>query len=196
MSASQSSISYFLPDEAATRRFGEDFALALQKGDLVTLSGDLGAGKSSLARAIIRAIADDEGLDVPSPTFTLVQSYETLRIPVAHADLYRISHGEELDELGLPEFLEDGVVLAEWPEQGEGFLPEPSFAVTLSHEGAGRRITVSDLSPRSSGWNAAWRFVLFWTFMGAPTQRDAICRAMPPHVNMRRSAPLLTALKF
>ncbi|MGB5842112.1 MAG: tRNA (adenosine(37)-N6)-threonylcarbamoyltransferase complex ATPase subunit type 1 TsaE, partial [Brucella anthropi] len=143
MSASQSSISYFLPDEAATQRFGEDFALALQKGDLVTLSGDLGAGKSSLARAINRAIADDEGLDVPSPTFTLVQSYETLRIPVAHADLYRISHGEELDELGLPEFLEDGVVLAEWPEQGDSFLPEPSFAVTLSHEGAGRRITVS-----------------------------------------------------
>lgn len=143
MSASQSSISYFLPDETATQRFGEDFALALQKGDLVTLSGDLGAGKSSLARAIIRAIADDEGLDVPSPTFTLVQSYEALRIPVAHADLYRISHGEELDELGLPEFMEDGVVLAEWPEQGEGFLPEPSFAATLSHEGAGRRIAVS-----------------------------------------------------
>ena len=133
----------FLPDEAATKRFGEDFALALVKGDLVTLSGDLGAGKSSLARAVIRAIADDEGLEVPSPTFTLVQSYEALRLPVAHADLYRISHGEELDELGLVEFLEDGVVLSEWPEQAEGFLPEPSFAVTLTHEGAGRRIVIS-----------------------------------------------------
>lgn len=133
----------FLPDEAATKRFGEDFALALVKGDLVTLSGDLGAGKSSLARAVIRAIADDEGLEVPSPTFTLVQSYEALRLPVAHADLYRISHGEELDELGLVEFLEYGVVLSEWPEQAEGFLPEPSFAVTLTHEGAGRRIAIS-----------------------------------------------------
>ncbi len=133
----------FLPDEAATKRFGEDFALALVKGDLVTLSGDLGAGKSSLARAVIRAIADDEGLEVPSPTFTLVQSYEALRLPVAHADLYRISHGEELDELGLVEFLEDGVVLSEWPEQAEGFLPEPSFAVTLTHEGAGRRIVIT-----------------------------------------------------
>jgi len=133
----------FLPDEAATKRFGEDFALALVKGDLVTLSGDLGAGKSSLARAVIRAIADDEGLEVPSPTFTLVQSYEALRLPVAHADLYRISHGEELDELGLVEFLEDGVVLSEWPEQAEDFLPEPSFAVTLTHEGAGRRIAIS-----------------------------------------------------
>ncbi len=137
------SLELFLPDEAATKRFGEDFALALVKGDLVTLSGDLGAGKSSLARAVIRAIADDEGLEVPSPTFTLVQSYEALRLPVAHADLYRISHGEELDELGLVEFLEDGVVLSEWPEQAEGFLPEPSFAVTLTHEGAGRRIVIS-----------------------------------------------------
>ncbi|MFD1200141.1 tRNA (adenosine(37)-N6)-threonylcarbamoyltransferase complex ATPase subunit type 1 TsaE [Brucella gallinifaecis] len=136
-------LEFFLPDEAATKRFGEDFALALAKGDLVTLSGDLGAGKSSLARAIIRAIADDEGFEVPSPTFTLVQSYEALRIPVAHADLYRISHGEELDELGLVEFLDDGVVLSEWPEQAEGFLPEPSFAVTLTHEGAGRRIAIS-----------------------------------------------------
>ncbi len=137
----------FLPDEAATLRFGEDFALALQKGDLVTLSGDLGAGKSSLARAVIRAIADDAGLDVPSPTFTLVQSYEALRLPVAHADLYRLSTPEELDELGLVEFLEDGVVLAEWPEQGEGGLPQAAFAVTLSHEGAGRRILVAGPQP-------------------------------------------------
>lgn len=136
-------LEFFLPDEAATQRFGEDFALALMKGDLVTLSGDLGAGKSSLARAIIRAIADDEDFEVPSPTFTLVQSYEALRIPVAHADLYRISHGEELDELGLVEFLEDGVVLSEWPEQAEGFLPEPAFAVRLIHEGVGRRIAIA-----------------------------------------------------
>lgn len=143
MSTPIHSLELFLPDETATQRFGEDFALALVKGDMITLSGDLGAGKSSLARAIIRAIADDEWLEVPSPTFTLVQSYEALRLPVAHADLYRISHGEELDELGLVEFLDDGVVLCEWPEQAEGFLPEPSFAVTLTHEGAGRRIVIA-----------------------------------------------------
>lgn len=142
MSAQIVHLDHFLPDEAATKRFGEDFALALQKGDLVTLSGDLGAGKSSLARAIIRSIADDEWLEVPSPTFTLVQSYEALRLPIAHADLYRISSGEELDELGLSEFLLDGAVLAEWPEQGEGYLPEANFAVTLTHEGAGRRIHI------------------------------------------------------
>ncbi|MEJ5901264.1 tRNA (adenosine(37)-N6)-threonylcarbamoyltransferase complex ATPase subunit type 1 TsaE [Ochrobactrum teleogrylli] len=143
MSAQTQILEFYLPDEAATLRFGEDFALALQKGDLVTLSGDLGAGKSSLARAVIRAIADDPGLEVPSPTFTLVQSYEALRLPVAHADLYRLSSGEELDELGLVEFLDDGVVLAEWPERGEGFLPEANFSVTLSHEGAGRRIAIA-----------------------------------------------------
>lgn len=137
----------FLPDEAATLRFGEDFALALQKGDFITLSGDLGAGKSSLARAIIRTIADDAGLDVPSPTFTLVQSYEALRLPVAHADLYRLSTPEELDELGLVEFLDEGVALAEWPEQGEGFLPQATFAVMLSHEGAGRHILITGQQP-------------------------------------------------
>ncbi|EEZ31947.1 conserved hypothetical protein [Brucella sp. NF 2653] len=137
----------FLPDEAATLRFGEDFALALQKGDFITLSGDLGAGKSSLARAIIRTIADDAGLDVPSPTFTLVQSYEALRLPVAHADLYRLSTPEELDELGLVEFLDEGVALAEWPEQGEGFLPQATFAVMLSHEGAGRHILITGPQP-------------------------------------------------
>ena len=136
-------VELFLADEQTTLRFGEDFALALVKGDLVTLSGDLGAGKSSLARSIIRCIANDANLDVPSPTFTLVQSYDALRLPVAHADLYRISSGEELDELGLDDFLSTGVVLAEWPEQGQGYLPEPTFAVTLSHAGAGRQIAIS-----------------------------------------------------
>lgn len=190
MSASQSSISYFLPDEAATQRFGEDFALALQKGDLVTLSGDLGAGKSSLARAIIRAIADDEGLDVPSPTFTLVQSYETLRIPVAHADLYRISHGEELDELGLPEFLEDGVVLAEWPEQAEGFLPEPSFAVTLSHEGAGRRITVSG---PAAAIQRLERSHAIRTFLDLHDRADAMRRYLQGDASPRKYETIRTA---
>jgi tRNA threonylcarbamoyl adenosine modification protein YjeE len=86
-----------LADEAATMRLGEDLAMALRPGDVLALSGDLGAGKSTLARALIRALADDESLDVPSPTFTLVQSYDT-RVPVHHFDLYRIGEGSELDE--------------------------------------------------------------------------------------------------
>lgn len=185
----------FLPDEAATKRFGEDFALALVKGDLVTLSGDLGAGKSSLARAVIRAIADDEGLEVPSPTFTLVQSYEALRLPVAHADLYRISHGEELDELGLVEFLEDGVVLSEWPEQAEGFLPEPSFAVTLTHEGAGRRIVIRGTEAAIARLERTLKIRTFLERTTGQGPRAAICRAMLHPANMRLSI-VRTALKF
>ncbi|RCS22317.1 tRNA (adenosine(37)-N6)-threonylcarbamoyltransferase complex ATPase subunit type 1 TsaE [Phyllobacterium salinisoli] len=131
-----------LANESETAGFGEDFALALSKGDLVTLSGDLGAGKSTLARAIIRKLANDTALDVPSPTFTLVQSYPDLRLPVAHADLYRLSSGSELDELGLDEALDEGVVLVEWPEQAQGYLPAPAFAVKLLHEGEGRKVVI------------------------------------------------------
>ncbi|PRD44339.1 tRNA (adenosine(37)-N6)-threonylcarbamoyltransferase complex ATPase subunit type 1 TsaE [Phyllobacterium phragmitis] len=137
---STSKISLANEDEAI--RFGEDFALALAKGDLVAFSGDLGAGKSTLARAIIRTLANDSALDVPSPTFTLVQSYPDLRLPVAHADLYRLSSGAELDELGLDEALEEGVVLVEWPEQAQGTLPASAFAVKLYHEGEGRKLVI------------------------------------------------------
>lgn len=82
------SLERLLKDEAATIEFGEDLALALKAGECVALSGDLGAGKSTFARAFIRAMADDETLEVPSPTFTLVQSYD-LRIPVAHFEIGR-----------------------------------------------------------------------------------------------------------
>lgn len=131
-----------LDDEAAMIRFAEDIALALAKGDLVTLKGDLGAGKSTLARAIIRTIANDEFYEVPSPTFTLVQSYPELRLSIAHADLYRLSAPEELDELGLDEALENGAVLVEWPQQGEGALPAPTIAISIDHEGDGRCLTM------------------------------------------------------
>ncbi len=129
-----------LENEAAMILFAEDIALALAKGDLVTLKGDLGAGKSTLARAIIRTLANDDFYEVPSPTFTLVQSYPELRLPIAHTDLYRLSSPEELDELGLDEALESGAVLVEWPQQGEGVLPVPTIAISIEHEGDGRRL--------------------------------------------------------
>src|SRR5262245_12447519 len=104
-----------LPDEAATVALAEDVAARLQPGDLVALSGGLGAGKTTFARALVRAIADDPGLDVPSPTFTLVQTYAAGRLPVAHFDLYRLSGPDEIDEIGLDEALATGAVLVEWP---------------------------------------------------------------------------------
>lgn len=134
--------SLFLEDEKATERFGEDFALALEKGNLVTLEGDLGTGKTSLSRSIVRTLADDDGMDVPSPTFTLVQVYDLPKFSLTHADLYRINEPEEIDELGFEEAREAGVVLVEWPEKAEGELGKADFAIFLEHQGNGRKITI------------------------------------------------------
>ncbi|TGQ74207.1 tRNA (adenosine(37)-N6)-threonylcarbamoyltransferase complex ATPase subunit type 1 TsaE [Mesorhizobium sp. M00.F.Ca.ET.186.01.1.1] len=131
-----------LADETQTARLGEDLALALRPGDVLALKGDLGAGKSTLARALIRTLADDAGLDVPSPTFTLVQSYDT-RIPVHHFDLYRLSSAAEIDELGFDEVLAQGAALVEWPERAEGYLPKTSVQVELVQHGLGRLARLS-----------------------------------------------------
>jgi N-acetylmuramate 1-kinase len=131
-------IRLFLEDDAATQRLGADLALALRAGDLVFLSGDLGAGKSTLARALIRTMADDPELDVPSPTFTLVQAYD-LRVPISHVDLYRIATADEVDELGLDDALESGAVLVEWPENGASALPPATWEIRLSMGPAGGR---------------------------------------------------------
>ena len=132
----------FLADEAATARLGEDLAMALRPGDVLALKGDLGAGKSTLARALIRALADDAGLDVPSPTFTLVQSYDT-RVPVHHFDLYRLSSASELDELGFDDALAQGAALVEWPERAEAYLPDSTLWIEIAHQGEGRRARLS-----------------------------------------------------
>ncbi|MEN0040247.1 MAG: tRNA (adenosine(37)-N6)-threonylcarbamoyltransferase complex ATPase subunit type 1 TsaE [Pseudomonadota bacterium] len=121
-----------LPDEAATVRFGETLALALRRGDMVWLRGDLGAGKTSLARATIRAASGDALMEVPSPTFTLVQTYTNLPFgTLAHADLYRIIDPYEVEELGLEDTLADGVALVEWPEKAQGALGAPSLTIDL-----------------------------------------------------------------
>src|SRR6202048_129702 len=95
------SFSVVLPDEQATRRLAIDVANALRPGDMVTLSGDLGAGKTAFARALIRYLADDETTEVPSPTFTLMQTYDLPRFQVVHVDLYRTSGATELAEPGI-----------------------------------------------------------------------------------------------
>jgi tRNA threonylcarbamoyl adenosine modification protein YjeE len=130
-----------LSGQADTIRLGEDLALALTTGDCLALSGDLGAGKSTLARAFLRALADEPELEVPSPTFTLVQSYE-LRIPASHFDLYRLGDSSELDELGFDEALSSGICLVEWPEKAEALLPEDRIRLKLEQDGAGRVATI------------------------------------------------------
>jgi N-acetylmuramate 1-kinase len=141
------SFSVTLPNEQATQRFMTDIAVALEPGDLVTLSGDLGAGKTTFARALIRYLAGDETIDVPSPSFTLMQSYELPRFVLVHADLYRLSSAAELAELGFDDLPEGAVVLMEWPDRAAGLLPPDRFDVSfmlapaLGAEGRNVRLT-------------------------------------------------------
>lgn len=131
-----------LPDEAATERLGQDIALILRPGDTILLSGDLGAGKTALARAVIRALSDDPALEVPSPTYTLVQSYDA-SVPVRHFDLYRLTSPDELTELGLDEALGEGAALVEWPERAADSFADDAVTVGLTHEGVGRAASIS-----------------------------------------------------
>jgi len=126
-----------LADEAATTRLGEAVAAVLRVGDAVLLTGDLGAGKSTLARGLVRALTRPDE-EVPSPTFTLVQHYEG-RVPVAHFDLYRLQDPDEADELGLDEALEEGAVVIEWPQRLGARLPGDRLDIDLSVQGEGRR---------------------------------------------------------
>jgi tRNA threonylcarbamoyl adenosine modification protein YjeE len=121
-----------LPDEAATIELGGMLAPELQAGDLVAMSGEIGAGKTTLARAILRAKLGDPELEVPSPTFTLVQTYETPRGAVWHFDAYRLARPEDAVELGIDEALSDGIVLVEWPERIAALLPEQRIEIALS----------------------------------------------------------------
>lgn len=142
MNAEPTPLAIHLADDRATALFGEDMLLALQVGDCVALYGDLGAGKSTLSRALIRALAEDPDLDVPSPTFTLVQSYD-LKIPVAHFDLYRLSDVSELDELGLEEALAEGICLIEWPSKAGRALPKNRIELHLAFApDGGRTLTI------------------------------------------------------
>ncbi|MBX3572237.1 MAG: tRNA (adenosine(37)-N6)-threonylcarbamoyltransferase complex ATPase subunit type 1 TsaE [Mesorhizobium sp.] len=126
-----------LEDEAATTRLGADLAAVARVGDVFALSGDLGAGKTTLARGFVRALAGDPALDVPSPTFTLVQSYPG-RIAIHHFDLYRLAAGSDLDELGFDEAVSEGVALVEWPERAADLLPADRIRIELAHRGDGR----------------------------------------------------------
>jgi len=119
---------FALPDLDATARLGASIAAGLAAGDAVALWGELGAGKTTLARAILTALGVTE--DVPSPTFTLVQSYGT-NPPVSHFDLYRLKSGRDLEELGFDDALTGGAVLVEWPERAPEALPLETLHVRL-----------------------------------------------------------------
>ena len=163
-------------DAEGAERFGEALAARLEPGDILLLEGEIGAGKSHLARALVRAMAQDARFEVPSPTFTLVQPYPDLRVPLLHVDLYRVADPFELDELGLDEALETHALLVEWPSRGAGALPrtdsvlrvaiaagdnEESRRYTLE-AGAGFRDRLTRMREveeglREAGWDTAHR---------------------------------------
>jgi len=115
-----------LPDLAAMERLGAAIATKLRSADVVALSGGLGAGKTTLARAIIAALGHSG--EVPSPTFSIIEVYTppAVRLPLVHADFYRLDDPAEADELGLDDYRADGVLLAEWPDRAGGFAHEPA----------------------------------------------------------------------
>jgi tRNA threonylcarbamoyl adenosine modification protein YjeE len=138
-------------DEAGTRRLAGDLAAIVAPGDVIALHGDLGVGKSAFARALIRALAGEPDLEVPSPTFTLVQTYATPRLVVGHFDLYRLSDPDELLEIGFDDALDTALTLIEWPDRAGDRLPEDRLDIEIGMDGTaeGRRFRFRASSP---GW--------------------------------------------
>jgi len=132
----------FLPDEAATLGLGEAIAQALPSGLVVFLEGDLGAGKTTLSRGVLRGLGHDGS--VKSPTYTLVEVYELPERVLYHFDLYRLGDPGELEYLGIRDYLEQGAaVLVEWPGRGGSVLPDPDLVVALTPEQDGRRVRLT-----------------------------------------------------
>lgn len=133
-----------LNDLAATEALARRIAELARPGDVIALSGGLGTGKTCFARAFIRARLGNTELDVPSPTFTLVQHYDGA-VPIAHFDLYRIEDPSEVHELGLDDALEAGITLIEWPECVAEALPKERLTITLAMtpESGWRRVTLA-----------------------------------------------------
>lgn len=141
-----------LADAAATEAFGAALAALVQPGDVITLAGSLGMGKTSVARGLLAAL----GLagEAPSPSFAIVQPYDPpeVRMPVLHVDLYRIEDPDEMAELGLDEAMSDALLLVEWPERAPGYWPQ-ALALTLTASPDGGRILTADVP---AGWRRRW----------------------------------------
>ena len=128
---------YFLKDLDSTHAWARDFAKTLHAPQTVALHGDLGMGKSEIARTIIKTLRGENTV-VPSPTFTLVQSYDG----ISHFDLYRISDVSELEEIGLPYAIDNDITLIEWPDIAKDMLPKNTIHIYITQNGAGRKLVL------------------------------------------------------
>jgi tRNA threonylcarbamoyladenosine biosynthesis protein TsaE len=144
-----------LADEAATAALGARLGAAARPGGVVALIGDLGAGKTTLARGLIRSLAGAE-TEAPSPTFTLVQTYDTPHFSIWHFDLYRLTRPEEARELGIEEAV-DGLALIEWPERAGRYLPSARLEVRLDFKGDERIARLTDHADWRTRIDGDWR---------------------------------------
>ncbi len=140
-----------LGSEAETLALGRAVAAVLRRGDVIALSGDLGAGKTTLSRGVLRGLGF-EG-DVPSPTFTIVQPYDQLSVPVWHVDLYRIEESSELEQLALDGAREEVAMIVEWPERMGSALWADSLQLRLQIEGVGARSLTAKVP---TAWESRW----------------------------------------
>jgi len=129
-----------LPDEASTFALGAKVIEQLSIGDVVALKGDLGAGKTTLVRGMLQSIMGE--IEVPSPTYTLVQTYETPKFELWHCDMYRLERPEDGYELGLLDAFEDAVCLLEWPDKLGDLMPEDALEIDIQFDGEGRKVTL------------------------------------------------------
>jgi len=181
-----------LANESATAQLMADLALLISAGDVITLTGDLGAGKTAAARAMIRYLAGDDDLEVPSPTFTLAQSYELPSFPLVHADLYRINDPGELEEIGLSPLPDGVVVLIEWPERAEALMPEDRVDIALSHRPAlGSSARAAEITGHGSGAAVVARLKALREFLDGANYLDATRQRMAGDASTRSYARLI-----
>ena len=181
-----------LGNETATANLMADLALLIGPGDVIALSGDLGAGKTAAARALIRYLASDDSLEVPSPTFTLVQSYDLPAFPLVHADLYRINDAAELEEIGLSPLPEGAVALIEWPERAPSALPHDRIDIALNHRPAlGSTARAAEISGYGKGAAQVARLKALRQFLADAGFADAKRQRMPGDASIRSYARLI-----
>jgi tRNA threonylcarbamoyl adenosine modification protein YjeE len=181
-----------LSNETATAHLMADLALLIGPGDVITLSGDLGAGKTAAARAMIRYLAGDETIEVPSPTFTLAQTYDLPAFPLVHADLYRINDASELEEIGLSPLPEGTVALIEWPERAPDALPADRIDIALNHRPAlGSSARAAEITGHGNAAAQVARLRTLRQFLDGAGYADAKRQRMPGDASTRSYARLV-----
>jgi N-acetylmuramate 1-kinase len=181
-----------LPNETATAHLMADLSLLIGAGDVITLSGDLGAGKTAAARAMIRYLAGDDAYEVPSPTFTLAQTYDLPPFPLVHADLYRVNDPVELEEIGLSPLPEGTLALIEWPERAPAALPADRIDIALSYRPAlGSTARAAEITGHGKAAVQVARLQALRQFLTAAGYADAERQRMAGDASTRSYARLI-----